>query len=63
MLLNQNTRFIFKQNVTISGFMSGIGLAYAFEEKKYWHMPIIVITPGLYAGFQVYLHREQINKW
>lgn len=58
------TRFIFTQNVSLSGFMSGIGLAYAYEEKRYWHVPIILLSPGFYAGIQLYVHREKIkNLW
>ena len=48
-----NVRFTTTRNV-----LMGAGLAYAVSEDKFWHVPVIIFVPSVYAGYQVYQHRK-----
>ena len=37
--------------------MLGGGLAYAFSEEKYLHLPIILVVPSVYVGYQAFNNR------
>lgn len=37
--------------------MMGAGLAYAFSEEKYMHIPMILLVPSVYAGYQAFNNR------
>ena len=39
----------------------GAGLAYAWTEGKWWHAPLIVVAPSIYAGYQAFKGRDQIR--
>jgi hypothetical protein len=38
----------------------GATLCYAVESKNYTHLPIIVVFPSIYAGYQAYSNREAL---
>ena len=44
-------------------FLCGAGLAYSISNEKYAHIPLIVVVPSAYAGYQVYIHRDKIADW
>jgi hypothetical protein len=39
--------------------MMGAGLAYAFGEEKYLHVPVILLVPSVYAGYQAFKNRAK----
>lgn len=41
----------------------GSGLAYAMQNEFYLHVPVIVIFPSIYAGYQMYSNKENIISW
>ena len=41
--------------------MCGIGLAFAIEKEKYWHLPVAFIFPSVYCGYQGYKNRAAIS--
>lgn len=41
--------------------MLGAGLAYAFSEEKYLHVPVILLVPSVYAGYQAFKNRTDIR--
>lgn len=43
--------------------MLGGGLAFAFNEEKYWHTPAVVIFPSIYAGYQAFKNRSRIAEF
>jgi hypothetical protein len=43
--------------------LCGAGLAYAMANGKYTHLPLIVFIPSIYAGYQMYNHRNTIRDW
>ena len=47
----------------VSSFMAGTGLAYSIENNKYHHIPLVLVTPILYSGYQVYKNKEIIKKF
>ena len=41
--------------------LCGAGLAFAFENKKLWHLPAIALVPSVYAGYQAFKSRDTIR--
>ena len=41
----------------------GGGLAYAVQNEFYLHVPVIVIFPSIYAGYQMYNNKDNIISW
>lgn len=41
-------------------FMLGSGLCYAIQNEKYLHVPLVVLFPSIYAGYQCYQNKEHI---
>ncbi len=41
----------------------GLGLAYAISNDKYHHIPLTVIFPSVYIGYQAYMNRDTIRGW
>ena len=44
-------------------FLCGAGLAYTVSNEKYAHIPLIVVAPSVYAGYQAYIHRDAVRAW
>jgi hypothetical protein len=42
----------------------GGSLAFAIQQEKYWHIPILTLFPGIYTGYHsfIYLQRESEKK-
>ena len=40
--------------------LCGAGIAYAVAEEKYTHLPLAVLIPSIYAGYQAYSNRAAI---
>ena len=36
----------------------GAGLAWAIENETYSHIPVVLIFPGSYAGYQLWKNRD-----
>ncbi len=43
--------------------LCGLGLAYAISNEKYIHIPLTVIVPSAYVGYQGYMNRAEIAAW
>ncbi len=43
--------------------LMGGGLAYSIQQKTYDHIPLIVIFPSVYAGYQAFTHKDSIVEW
>jgi hypothetical protein len=43
--------------------LAGAALCYAIQDRKYIHIPIILIFPSAYTGYQVFNHKEKIVDW
>jgi len=41
----------------------GAGLCYAVEKKEYIHIPIIIIFPSIYIGYNLYDNKEKVIRW
>jgi hypothetical protein len=42
-------------------FFLGGGLCYIIEKKKYTHIPIVVLFPSAYCGYNIYKNRNEIT--
>lgn len=47
-------------NSFVTHFMRGAGIAYCVSEEKYLHIPLVIIFPGTYTGYQMYNNRNII---
>ena len=45
---------------TISLFFLGGGISYIMEEKKYTHLPVFILFPEAYCGYNMYKNRDAI---
>ena len=45
---------------TLRNILMGASICYAVEGEKYTHLPVIVIFPSIYAGYQAYSNREEL---
>ena len=41
----------------------GAGLCYAIGEEKYLHLPVTVVFPSVYAGYQLYKNKDAVAEW
>jgi hypothetical protein len=48
---------------TTRNVLLGAGLAYAIKNEFYLHVPVIVIFPSVYAGYQMYSNKNDILSW
>jgi hypothetical protein len=44
----------------ISMLFLGGGLSYIIEKKNYSHIPILILFPEVYCGYNIYKHRNTI---
>ena len=47
----------------LRNLLMGATLCYAVEKEKYNHIPIIVIFPSIYAGYQTYSNRTYVHTY
>jgi len=45
---------------TVSSFLLGSGLCYSIQNEKYWHIPLVLICPTAYTGYQIYKNKDEI---
>lgn len=38
----------------------GMGLAYTIENNKYWELPVVILFPTVYSGYQLFKHRNSL---
>lgn len=50
--------FTWQRNVIM-----GAGLSYAWGQDKYLHIPLILVTPGLYAGYHMFTGCELVREF
>jgi hypothetical protein len=43
------------------GLMMGAAIAYAVEQKPWWHVPVAFVVPTPYIGYHAYRNREQLQ--
>jgi hypothetical protein len=41
----------------------GAGLCYAIAEGKYHHVPLAIVVPSAYSGYQMYKHKDAVAEW
>jgi hypothetical protein len=61
--MNTLTRPIFNYVIpnTAAMFFLGGGLCYVIEKKKYTHLPVVILFPSIYCGYNIYKNRSQIT--
>ena len=50
-------------NGVMRNIIGGAALCYAIQNRKYNHIPIILIFPSAYTGYQAFNHKEKIVDW
>jgi hypothetical protein len=55
---------IFHHNISVTNFVTSLfmggGLCYTFEQKKYWHIPLVVLFPSVYTGYHLFKNHDKI---
>jgi hypothetical protein len=47
----------------IHSLLLGAGICYTFESQKYLHIPLVILSPSIYAGYHCYKNKENILEW
>ena len=47
----------------VRNVLLGAGLCLAIEKENYWHLPVVVVFPSIYAGYQVFQNRDIVKQW
>lgn len=64
MLKEKFPQFIKLQHFTPArSILFGAGLAFAFEKKKLWHLPAVVLVPSVYVGYQAFKARDAVRSF
>lgn len=48
---------------TARNFLCGMGLAYAIANEHYAHIPIVIFTPSIYAGYHAYKNMNTFKEF
>jgi len=48
---------------TTRNLILGAGLCYAVKKEEYLHIPVIVLFPSIYAGFQLFSQKDMVKGW
>lgn len=56
-LVTNNNHYIFS---TTRNILLGAGLCFAIENKNYWEVPVAIIFPSIYVGYQSFKNRDNI---
>jgi hypothetical protein len=48
---------------TTRNLVLGAGLCYSLKKEEYSHIPVIVLFPSIYAGFQLYSQKDAVRAW
>jgi hypothetical protein len=43
-----------------NGLCLGVGVGMVVESQKYWHLPLALLLPGAYVGYQLFYRREDV---
>ena len=43
--------------------LAGAGISYALEHQKYVELPLVILFPSIYAGYNVYKNKEGVVQW
>jgi hypothetical protein len=41
----------------------GAGLCFAVQNERYIHLPVIVLVPSIYAGYNLFENKDNVVKW
>ena len=44
----------------VRNVLLGGGMAYAIAEEQYFHLPVALVFPSVYAGYQGYKQRDRV---
>jgi uncharacterized protein involved in tellurium resistance len=48
---------------TPRNILVGIGLSHVVQREEYSHIPLILIFPSIYAGYQAHQNKDAIVDW
>lgn len=48
---------------TSRNVLAGAGICYALQNQKYIELPLTIVFPSVYAGYQLYNNKEKVAQW
>ena len=48
---------------TTRNLLLGAGMCYAWKKERYYHVPLVMFVPSIYAGYHIYENKEIIRDW
>ena len=67
MTFNRYTKFLpiihtrILTNNYIHQLLLGAGISYSIQNEKYLHIPLIILSPSIYAGYHCYKNKDKIK--
>jgi hypothetical protein len=47
----------------VRNLIMGGTLCYAIQQERYWHIPVILLTPSIYAGYNLFENKVEVMKF
>jgi hypothetical protein len=47
----------------IRNILLGGGMAYCIQQENYYHIPLVIIIPSVYAGYHTYKNRAELQQF
>ena len=47
----------------VRNVLLGAGLCFAVQNERYTHLPVILIFPSIYAGYNLFENKDDVVKW
>jgi hypothetical protein len=48
---------------TTNNLLLGASIYYSIETEKYLHIPLVILSPSIYAGYHIYKNKDNILQW
>jgi len=48
---------------TVRNLFLGASLCFAVQKERYTHLPVIVLFPSIYAGYNLFENKDDVVKW
>ena len=50
-------------SATFHNLLLGAGICYTIQSEKYIHIPLVILSPSIYAGYNCYKNKDKILEW
>jgi hypothetical protein len=48
---------------SVRNLLLGASLCFAVQKERYTHLPIILVAPSIYAGYNLFENKDDVVNW